>query len=126
MIDSNVITIGGAKIKDIKAELEKKKPTDIYLITGTNNCSESNVYIEKILEGYRDLLTVAETVATDIVSASDISPRADKSDYYVTVVNGGLKVLHGEEGCSFIDNDAIYHLRNGKINMGFFTEDKCI
>ena len=130
LIDSNddvdVITIGGAKIKDIKTELEKKKPTDIYLIIGTNNCSESNSDVDKILEDYRELLIVAKTVATGSVSASSIPPRADKSDYNATVtrVNDGLNVLCQEEGCSFIDNDAIYHLRNGKINMGFFTEDK--
>ena len=62
--DIDVVTCRGAKVKDIKQNLQTKKAASIYLVAGTNDCKQHQKDPEEIVKEYRDLLGAARSAAS--------------------------------------------------------------
>lgn len=109
----------GARIKSLHDEIrkEKFKYNKIFIMVGTNNCSDAQATEDSIRE-YENLLEAAKSLST-VINVSSLCPRKDQYDHQERVVelNKQLKALcEKKENVTFIDNDDTFYLRNDDIN----------
>ena len=121
--DVSVQKISGAVVKDVKDKLHQSEQfKNVYILVGTNNCSDGNVD----LDDFEELLSAASAKANGGgVFVSSIPPRTDNSETnrIIEDVNATLLTVCERKGHIYVDNNPSFHLANGDINVGFLESD---
>lgn len=124
LIDTKVISMGGACVDDIKRKcLQMKDKFKDITTVGTNNC-DGTQDAESTISDFRQLLQAGHDRAQK-VTVSSICPRTDISDIQdrVDTVDAELFTLCTEMNCTFVNNDNNFKTADGSANDCYLTAD---
>ena len=128
LLDTQVMTLRGAKILDVKRKMETMDITQyesVILQVGSNNC-QSSATPEDIVSNYDILLNYIHDMSpsTEIV-ISGLCPRMDciSTDIKLSRVNVLLQDLAYYYSLAFVDNECQFRTHNGKPNREFLVGD---
>ena len=129
LVNTDVRSIGGAKVKTVKDELENMNSQldELIVVVGGNDCDEESREagsVHDILETYDSLIEIAKTKA-DSITVSSICPRntAVKTQTSIDALNAGLQDLCATKGCEYVDQRGSFTLGDGSINDGYILSD---
>ena len=129
--DSNlkVDSTGGAYIVNIKKKLratnpKRRKYESVILVVGTNDASSKRP-AEKISADFKNLITSAKSIATN-VTVSSIPPREDnKVDREkLDTIHQMLIPITNEDGVKFINHDINFRYRDDSVDSNLLLADK--
>ena len=120
----NVIAKSGASVDQLHREInglaENKHYNEMVIVGGSIDLESKNV--QDIVSDYQAMAVTASTKA-DKIKISSVLPRTDKELGEKTkTLNDELKSMCERDGHSFIDNDPVFHLMNGKTNEALLVD----
>ena len=129
LVNTNVVSVRGGKIKDIKDRLisDAINYNNLFLLVGGNDCNSKSDQptTEAIVDDYRELIKEAKKVA-GAVHVGSILPRG-KQEPGVTEridsVNAALVTLCDDENVTYVDHDDNFKLRSGTQHKSYFKDD---
>ena len=124
-----VESIGGAHINTIHKKLRtinprRQKYETITVVVGTNDASSKRPP-EKICVDYKNLITVAQSLASNVVISS-IPPREDArvEPGKIDTINLLLLPILNEADVTFVNNDTNFRYRDNSIDSSLLLADK--
>lgn len=124
LLDTRVKCLRGATVKDVHEEMLKEKREKphkkVVVVVGTNDCAKDDMPVSDIVNQYGSLVTVAHTLAEEVVISS-ICPRLDQKQHEGRriALNAGLQGLCEDKKCNFVDHTQSFTLADGTVNEGF-------
>ena len=128
--NTTVRSISGGKIADVKEEVRNVKKDEfanLTVLVGGNDVEETDD-IAKVVNDYKDMLTVAKEKVTSITVASVLPricpPNTTSVMDKIDSLNANLQETCQELSVAFIDNNDSFRLRDGSINDGYFLKER--
>lgn len=125
-LEFDPICVRGGKINHISECLlqmprfSKKKA--IILQVGSNDCTDDSFDPKLFHEDYSTLVSIASSLSDSVV-VSGMCPRLDDKHGNITKGNACMQKIANDENCLFVDNDSLFRLKNGSIDMSLYNRD---
>lgn len=130
LLDTDIISISGAKIDTLAEEVEKlsnAKYERITIMVGSNdiNDSKENEDSQDLIPKFTNLLDKAKN-KSNCVTVSSVCPRLDNAENQTKIdtLNQHIEVMCTDNDCNFANHKQIFTLEDGSINDGYLVGGK--
>ena len=130
LIDTQVKSIPGAKASDILKkfdEIDEDRFREVFICTGTNDCSDNDSKVEDVASVIKDIVSKAKSRVSDPknIKISSVPPRSDSnmSQEKVERLNASIVTIAEDSGITYVDNDRTFKLADGTPNDGYLQAD---